>query len=133
MFCSKYKKDIFFDDDALQRLVEYDWPGNIRELRNVIERIVVMSSQTCIFEDIVTHNLGAAPDPSPSFIERKPVPDNALIYSTMLDNHVSLQDYTERCEKAYPSICAGEIPQHIRNRQSPANNPIAGYAAKEKI
>ena len=53
-----------------------------------------MSSQTCIFEDIVTHNLGAAPDPSPSFIERKPVPDNALIYSTMLDNHVSLQDYT---------------------------------------
>ena len=43
LFCSKYKKDIFFDDDALQRLVEYDWPGNIRELRNVIERIVVVS------------------------------------------------------------------------------------------
>ena len=26
--CVLYKKDIFFDDDALQRLVEYDWPGN---------------------------------------------------------------------------------------------------------
>ena len=110
LFCSKYKKDIFFDDDALQRLVEYDWPGNIRELRNVIERIVVMSSQTCIFEDIVTHNLGAAPDPSPLFIERKPVPDNALIYSTMLDNHVSLQDYTERCEKAYLQYVLEKFP-----------------------
>ena len=84
--------------------------STIRELRNVIERIVVMSSQTCIFEDIVTHNLGAAPDPSPSFIERKPVPDNALIYSTMLDNHVSLQDYTERCEKAYLQYVLEKFP-----------------------
>ena len=71
---------------------------------------MVMSSQTCIFEDIVTHNLGAAPDPSPSFIERKPVPDNALIYSTMLDNHVSLQDYTERCEKAYLQYVLEKFP-----------------------
>ena len=25
------------DDDVLQRLLEYDWPGNARELRNVVE------------------------------------------------------------------------------------------------
>lgn len=28
--------------DALQRLQEYEWPGNIRELRNVVEHAVVM-------------------------------------------------------------------------------------------
>ena len=28
----------FLDEDALLRLVSYDWPGNIRELRNFIER-----------------------------------------------------------------------------------------------
>ncbi len=28
--------------DALKRLVRYDWPGNIRELENVIERAVVL-------------------------------------------------------------------------------------------
>ena len=27
--------------EALQRLVDYDWPGNARELRNVIERVIV--------------------------------------------------------------------------------------------
>jgi len=27
----------------LRRLIEYDWPGNIRELRNIIERIVILS------------------------------------------------------------------------------------------
>jgi formate hydrogenlyase transcriptional activator len=30
--------------DTMTRLVEYSWPGNIRELQNVIERAVVMSS-----------------------------------------------------------------------------------------
>ncbi len=32
--------------DALSALAAYPWPGNIRELRNVIERIVLMSSDT---------------------------------------------------------------------------------------
>ena len=30
--------DIAFADDFWQGLVDYDWPGNIRELRNVVER-----------------------------------------------------------------------------------------------
>ena len=30
-------------DDALQRMVDYEWPGNIREMRNVIERAVIFS------------------------------------------------------------------------------------------
>lgn len=32
--------------DALQRLITYAWPGNVRELRNVIERIILMSTGT---------------------------------------------------------------------------------------
>ncbi len=30
--------------DALEALVEYNWPGNIRELRNIVERMIVLSS-----------------------------------------------------------------------------------------
>jgi DNA-binding NtrC family response regulator len=29
--------------EALRKLMEYDWPGNIRELKNVIERAAIMS------------------------------------------------------------------------------------------
>jgi len=31
-----------FRDEALNRLTEYDWPGNVRQLRNVIERAVIL-------------------------------------------------------------------------------------------
>src|SRR3984957_13592426 len=30
------------DDDSLERLITYDWPGNIRELQNVLERAVIL-------------------------------------------------------------------------------------------
>jgi len=29
--------------DALKMLEEYDWPGNIRELKNIVERMIIMS------------------------------------------------------------------------------------------
>jgi two-component system nitrogen regulation response regulator NtrX len=37
-------------DDALDALTRYSWPGNIRELRNVIERIVIMNPAVTRFE-----------------------------------------------------------------------------------
>ncbi len=39
-----------FSAGALQRLLDYPWPGNIRELANTIERAVVMSSGSLIGE-----------------------------------------------------------------------------------
>jgi DNA-binding NtrC family response regulator len=37
-------------DGALRALMEYDWPGNARELRNVIERAMVVAKDTRISE-----------------------------------------------------------------------------------
>lgn len=37
------KKISGLDQEALQALIRYDWPGNIRELKNIIERMVVLS------------------------------------------------------------------------------------------
>jgi transcriptional regulator with PAS, ATPase and Fis domain len=34
--------NLALSDEAVQRMRKYDWPGNIRELRNAIERAVVM-------------------------------------------------------------------------------------------
>lgn len=37
----KYNHSVEFDEDQIKRLYDYSWPGNIRELRNEIERFVI--------------------------------------------------------------------------------------------
>lgn len=39
----RYGRNIMLADGALDLLEQYDWPGNIRQLENVIERMVVMA------------------------------------------------------------------------------------------
>ncbi|MBI5207272.1 MAG: sigma-54-dependent Fis family transcriptional regulator [Candidatus Firestonebacteria bacterium] len=42
-FCDKYKRELKkISEDALKYMVEYYWHGNIRELKNIIERLVVI-------------------------------------------------------------------------------------------
>ncbi|MBI3581887.1 MAG: sigma-54-dependent Fis family transcriptional regulator [Nitrospinae bacterium] len=44
-------------DGAMKRLTSYDWPGNIRELQNVLERSVVLSDHSVIGEADLPENL----------------------------------------------------------------------------
>jgi len=42
-FCVKMGKDITeFHENAAARLIEFNWPGNVRQLKNVIERAVIL-------------------------------------------------------------------------------------------
>lgn len=41
-----------FSPEAIERLKEYDWTGNIRELRNVIERLIILGGKTISKEDV---------------------------------------------------------------------------------
>jgi len=40
------------DTDAIQLLQQYNWTGNIRELRNVVERLVILSGKHITAEDV---------------------------------------------------------------------------------
>jgi transcriptional regulator with GAF, ATPase, and Fis domain len=42
------KPDLGIEDDALLRLKAYPWPGNVRQLENVVERAVVFTEGTII-------------------------------------------------------------------------------------
>lgn len=44
------KKEI--DPKAVDQLKKGDWTGNIRELRNVVERLIIMSDNTITLEDV---------------------------------------------------------------------------------
>ena len=43
------------DTEALKYLQTLDWPGNIRELKNVVERLIIMSEKNITAEDAKTY------------------------------------------------------------------------------
>lgn len=63
-FNNKYSKNIDEVSESLMDVLqEYAWPGNIRQLRNVIERAVITSSESVLKL--------AAPLPKPSYSQQK--------------------------------------------------------------
>lgn len=44
----KYQLKKYFTDLSMQLLHEYDWPGNIRELKNIVERAIIISPADAI-------------------------------------------------------------------------------------
>ena len=61
-YCRKMKKSISGISQAAKKaLIEYDWPGNIRELENTIERAVVLAQGSEIhLDDLVYHGIGTS-------------------------------------------------------------------------
>ncbi|MDA3613672.1 sigma-54-dependent transcriptional regulator [Polluticaenibacter yanchengensis] len=53
IICNEYGiKTKKIDKDALEALVNYNWTGNIRELRNIVERLIILSGQTITAKDV---------------------------------------------------------------------------------
>ena len=51
------REGLHFSPEAMKILMDYDWPGNIRELENAIERAVVLASGHLLGPDILPEQL----------------------------------------------------------------------------
>jgi len=52
IYAKKYRKNIrSISSDAMKKLNQYQWPGNIRELQHSMERAVIMSDSDIIQPD----------------------------------------------------------------------------------
>jgi two-component system response regulator AtoC len=59
-FLEKYsehygKKPSMFSEYAVARMMEYPWPGNIRELENLVKRYVIVGNEAQIIRELSTH------------------------------------------------------------------------------
>lgn len=52
-FNKKYGFNKSFSNDVLEKLQNYDWPGNIRELRNIVERGLILAENTVTIKDLI--------------------------------------------------------------------------------
>jgi len=86
IICEKNKfTNKLYSANAMKAFQNYPWKGNIRELRNVIERIVIMTSK----QDITDKEVN-------SFIQvTNPHPEDLLSISN------SFQEFKEKAEKAF--------------------------------
>jgi DNA-binding NtrC family response regulator len=46
-------KPLIITPKAMKMLEEYSWPGNVRQLKNVVQRMVILANDTEITEDLV--------------------------------------------------------------------------------
>jgi len=53
-----------FADDAIRRLQSRSWPGNIRELRNAVERVLILASGKKVTAEDIDHLLPSSVGPS---------------------------------------------------------------------
>jgi two-component system response regulator HydG len=70
-FCAREKKVLNISDDVMEIFKHYHWPGNIRQLRNVVERAVILSSGKQIVLKDLPEELYAVNTPDPGLVARK--------------------------------------------------------------
>jgi formate hydrogenlyase transcriptional activator len=59
-----YKKIEFIPDETMRALIRWDWPGNIRELENFIERAVILTRGTTLRAPLGELEVPEAPTPN---------------------------------------------------------------------
>src|SRR5262249_47020067 len=75
-FLTKYsqyygKQPPQFSDFAVGRMMEYAWPGNIRELENLVKRYVIVGNETQIIRELSTHKPIVRAESAPLFAPEK--------------------------------------------------------------
>lgn len=86
-------------DKAIKSLKDYDWPGNIRELRNAIERAIISArrrkSSEITFDDVVIQN------PTESILQRMRKLEASLPSQVTELTPAHYQDFLETLEREY--------------------------------
>ena len=99
IYCAQHNKQITgITDKTLEYLERYSWPGNIRELENVIERAVVLSKDRSIGPDDLPNSIRQNQNRQQkayrqmSLKEAMAEPEKNIIRQTLESNHWNRQE-----------------------------------------
>lgn len=87
--CNEYNMKVkTIGKEALRELQQMTWSGNVRELRNVIERLVILSDAEITIQDVQTYVMPSGK-----------VPTNANV--NIYDQFSTLQEFKDHTEKLF--------------------------------
>jgi two-component system, NtrC family, response regulator len=78
------KRKVRFSPEALEAIVKYQWPGNIRELENKVHRAVIMASTRIISSADLDLNPSAVIDALPTLREARDQSERRLIVNALV-------------------------------------------------
>ncbi|MCF6147187.1 MAG: sigma-54-dependent Fis family transcriptional regulator [Candidatus Kuenenia sp.] len=74
LYINKLKKDKkVFSNEAMDTLLNYDWPGNIRELQNIVERAVALSKNQIIGVEELPLSMGGFMAHNKNILEKETI------------------------------------------------------------
>ena len=94
-FADKYRMPtIRLSEDAVELLTNYSWPGNIRQLKNLVEQISVIETSRDIDAVLLKRYLPAEKSNTPALIEggKDAINERELMYKFLFDMKKDLTD-----------------------------------------
>lgn len=79
----------YFDKSAVQAMIEYDWPGNVRQLLDTVESLISLSDSDVIFAEEVCAHLEQSPSDDagdrPTLASRMKAYERTLIIEALIE------------------------------------------------
>lgn len=86
----KYNQNKVLSNPVIEALIQYDWPGNVRQLKNAIEQMAVMSLGSVI-------NIDKLPEQLANFMANENIKKKNIIFDDLVENYKRkiIEDYYE--------------------------------------
>ena len=74
------------DPGALQRMVTYEWPGNIRQLENTVERMVILKTDGRLTHDDLPEKVRQSSGSQSAKVDSLELPENGINLKDAVEN-----------------------------------------------
>jgi len=121
----RYKRNKKLSYEAFQRLSDYSWPGNIRELRNVMEQLVVLSAGEYVDVDLFD-----------TILEKDQIPSRSL--AVKVNRLIPMKEAVAEVEKQVLAIAqcknlsSRQIAELMDVNQTTISRKLRRYGLTEK-